>query len=145
MKIKLIVGVMLIMFSLNANAAEWYAASQTADGSTVYLVDKTSINGPKSKRKFWSMMIQADKPGYVLWQYEVNCIEKSITQLEYISYKNDYGDVDISLKHTSSSGIVPDSVLEGVAGTVCTGKYSGGTATKVDVGSIKAQLKSRPN
>ncbi len=41
------------------------------------------------------MMIQGGKQGYTLWHYQVDCSNSEITDLEYIAYKNDAGDVDV--------------------------------------------------
>jgi hypothetical protein len=95
MKKHLYLACSILCLACSVEAAEWYAAAQTADGNTVYLVDKASIKGPKSNRRFWSMMIQGGKQGYTLWHYQVDCSNSEITDLEYIAYKNDAGDVDV--------------------------------------------------
>lgn len=126
-------------FSTCPTAAEWYSAGVPSDNSAVFLVDKSSINGPITGRNFWVMRILRDKSDHTKSLFQVNCSTKEIIELEYVSYKGDA--VDFSFKPNEKSILIPDSVLADAAQTVCTGKYKGGTSKKIDPDNIREQLK----
>lgn len=131
-------SLLFLVLSPVAVAADWYVVAESDNYDTAALVDKASVSGPKTARKYWEWTIYRDEPRYSKTLSVVDCNKRERTILEWNSYKD--GKIEFSLTPNDKSSLIPDSIAEAVALSVCTGRYRTGPLKNVDVNDIRTAL-----
>lgn len=140
---KLASALTLALLSQSVLAAEWYLVETTKNA--FFFVDKSSLTKNRAKVKFWEWSIRNSPTGNPAYDNSkvlkvANCRDRTIKLEQFLFFNGDDPvDGGVPSKEVVQQ-IVPDTAVETVYKTVCSGKFTGKPMPKLSVQDVQAAM-----